>query len=202
MAAFSFLGAGYSLGSSGVGFYGDSAFGSSVAVGAYQGRTFMTNSVGTQEGYELPNVKYLNAASGILGQTGSGVHVLNIPNYLASLQIHFNHSSAVQLQNTSVRAYDRVSINNDPSGVTVFAAEIAHPSLSQLVQGSGTSLWQEIYGSGSILSLNDSPGPSGQYNNQSSAWSSTDHDYYLALSCSPDTISSKYFSLYVETEYF
>src|SRR5574337_1439970 len=91
------------LSGSGLGLYGDSGFGSSVSVGSYQGRTFITDSTGVIQGSEGYNIKYLNPGSGILGQTGSGLPLQNIPNYQASLNIRFTNGSAVQAQN--VKAY-------------------------------------------------------------------------------------------------
>ena len=54
-----------SLTGSGLGFYGSSGFGASVEVGAWQGRTYITNAAGTSQGPEADNVMFLNSASGI-----------------------------------------------------------------------------------------------------------------------------------------
>lgn len=189
------------LSGSGLGFYGSDGFGASVAVSEFQGRTFITNSAGTSQGPEVDTIKFLNSQSGIVGQAGTGIHINYIPNYQATLNIRFTHSTAVQTQNIEVRAYDRVSINNNPSGVTFYVFEAAHPNNSQASAGSGDTLWTQIYGSGSTLTLNNSPGISGLYNNGAGGWSDVQHDWYLGASASPDSIGSKLFALYVSLEY-
>lgn len=188
---------------SGLGFYGDSGFGASVAVGAYQGRTFVTNSNGNTNGWEANNIKYLNSGSGIIGQTGSGVGVANIPNSLATLNIRFTYDSAVKVQNAKCYFYDRVSINNNPSGVTVKAIEIIHPSLSQLEVGSGDTTWVTPAGTGITLDLAPSPGVSGFYagNGANSQWYDTRHDWFVGISASPNSIASKTFALWCSLEY-
>jgi hypothetical protein len=193
------------VGGSGLGFYGANGFGASVLVGEYQGRTYITNGAGTAQGPEGNNVKYLNSQSGILGQAGTGIHLKTIPNYQATLQIHFNHSSAVQTQNNKLYIYDRSSINNNPTGVICQTAELIHPNTVQALTGSGDAEWQNTFGSGSILSLCPSPGTSGQFagNGSNGGLASTDHDHYAAISASPSSIGSKtQFGLYVSMEYF
>lgn len=190
---------------SGLGFYGDAGFAASVPVSSWQGRSFITSANGTTQGAETDNVKYLNTSSGILGQTGSGVHIKNIPNYLASLQLRVLSDTAIQVTNGRLYGYDRVSILNAPSGVTLKAAELIHPSISQLVVGSGDDTWQTIAGTGSYLSLCPSPGPSGLFagNGSNSTMAATMHDWYVALSASPNSVGSKsQFGVFCEFEYF
>lgn len=192
------------LAGSGLGFYGDGGFAASISVGSYNGRTFITNSAGTAQGNECNNIKYLNSGSGIIGQAGSGVAVANIPNYLATMQLHFRNDTAVQVQNAVVRIYDRTNINNNASGVTTKMAELIHPSTSQLVVGSGDTVWLTPNGSGVTVSLAPSPGVSGFYagNGSNSTKTDVDHDWYLAISVSPDSIGSKtQFGLYASMEY-
>lgn len=181
------------LSGSGLGFYGDSGFGASVSVGSYQGRTFITNGAGTTQGPEADNVKYLNAGSGILGQAGTGIALTAIPNYQSTLNIRFTYDSAVKVQNAELRIYDRSNINNNASGVTTKVAEIIHPTDSQTNNGSGDTTWYTPGGSSVPVPLANSPGPSGQYagNGSNSLWSATQHDWYVAISASPDSIGSK-----------
>lgn len=186
---------------SGLGFYASGGFGYPVAVGEYQGRTFITSAAGTSQGPEVDNVKYLNEASGILGQTGSGIALTAIPNYQATLNIRFTHSSAVQVQNAELRIYDRSNVNNDPSGVLCQVAEIIHPDIVQDNNGSGDTSWINAHGSGVTVDLVDGPGVSGLSPNGAST-SETDHDWYVSLSASPSTIGSKtQFGLYISLEY-
>lgn len=206
MAAFSFLcnaPASFTinnLSGSGIGFY-SSTFGGSVAVSAYNDTTYVTNSTGTVQSVQTNNVKYLNTASGILNSASSGVHLLAIPNYLTTLNIHFNHTSAVKTQNTKLYIYDRSSINNPPSGVICKVAEVIHYNTVQGgLTGSGSSLWQSPVGS-SFMSLAAAPGTSGTSVNGPET-TSFDHDWYVCLSASPSSVGSKtQFGLYVETEY-
>lgn len=185
------------LSGSGLGFYGAS-FGASVAVGAYQDTTFVTDSNGTTNGGSADNVKWLHASSGQC--TSGSIHLHEIPNKDATLNIRFTNATAVKTQNTKLRIYDRVSINNDPSGVVCWAASIIHPWTATTPSGSGSLTWTQPRGSSVILSLTDSPGMSGLSPNGSNT-TETRHDYYVALSASPSTVGSKLFALYVSLEY-
>lgn len=188
-----------SLSGSGLGFYG-SAFGASVLVGEYQQTTFITNSNGTTQGPQVDNVKWLNSASGIVGSATSGIALTAIPNYLATLNIRFTHSSPVLVQNAVVRGYDRVSIDNAPTGVTLKGAYFVHPNNTQNNDGSGSTTWTTLAGSSTYLSLPASPGLSGLSPNGPST-SSVQHDYYIGLSASPNSVGSKSLGLYVSLEY-
>lgn len=200
-AEFSLMGPG-----SGLGFFGDDGFGDSVAVGEYQGRTYVTDGNGIIQGPECNNVKYYNAQSGILGQTGSGIHLRAIPNYQSTLNIRFTNASAVKVQNAKLRIYDRVNIYNPASGVTTKAAQICHPSFIQGLTGSGNSSWVTFNEASisSFLTMANSPGLSGQSicDGSGSVYAGTRHDWYVALSASPDSIGSKtQYGLYFSTEY-
>lgn len=185
---------------SGLGFYG-SAFGDSVNVGEYQATTFITDSNGTSQGPQVDNVKYLNSASGIVNSSSSGIPLISIPNYQATLNIRFTHSSAVRVQNAKARIFDRASINNPASGVTTKFAEIIHPNTTQLPTGSGDTTWHTPAGSSVVVDLVASPGTSGFSPNGIST-SDTQHDWYAAISASPDSIGSKtQYALYVSLEY-
>lgn len=189
------------LAGSGLGFYGDGGFGESVSVGSYQGRTFITNSNGTAQGPEVDNVKFLNSASGILGQSGSGIALTAIPNYQSTLNIRFTHTSAVKTQNAKLRIFDRSDINNAASGVTTKVAEIIHPDTVQNNNGSGDSSWHTPAGSSVIVDFVASPGESGQRPNGADTTDDI-HDWYSAVSASPDSVGSKtQFGLYFEVEF-
>ena len=182
-----------SLSGSGLGFYGSSGFGASVEVGAWQGRTYITNAAGTSQGPEADNVMFLNSASGIMGQVGTGIALTAMPNY---------QDTPIQVQNPVIRIYDRSNINNAPSGVTCKVAEIIHPGNTQANTGSGDTSWSTLQGSGTTLSLVESPGVSGLYANGAGGWTDTNHDWYLVISASPDSIGSKsQFGLYFSMEY-
>lgn len=190
------------LNGSGLGFYG-SSFGSSVAVGSYQDTTFITDANGTIQSEQVNNIKWMHPNSGSINGAAP-VSLLAIPNYLATLNIRFTHSTAVQVQNWRVYAYDRTSYNNLPSGVTTKIAELIHTDTVQNVNGSGDSSWVTNPGTGVVMYLAQSPGVSGIYagNGTSSTVSSTQHDTYLAISQSPDSIGSKQLNgIFVAIEY-
>lgn len=188
------------LSGSGLGFYG-ATFGQSVAVGEYQGTTYITNSAGTANGPQCDNVKYLNIGSGIVGSSSSGIPLTSIPNYQATLNPRFTHTSPVNVQNATWTFYDRNSTNNNPSGVTVKAAEIIHPNTSQAdIGGSGDTTWISPVGSSLVMDLVDSPGLSGLSPNGVGTVDMT-HDWYIAISVSPDSIGSKTFAGFLTCEY-
>lgn len=191
-----------SLQGSGLGFYGAAGFGASVRINEYQDRTYVTNSNGTQEGPELDNVKYTHPNSGIIGPGASGVSInlLNIPNYRATLNIRLTHGSAIQTQNAVVQIYDRVDPANPASGVRCQVAEIIHPETLQSVIGSGDSSWINASGDITTVPLISSPGTSGIRPDGSNT-TDTQHDWYLAISASPQNTGSKEFGLYFSCEY-
>lgn len=181
----------YNASNSGLGFYGDSGFGYSVAVGSYNGRTFITNSNGTIQGPEVDNVKYSSTSGVIWGQVGSGMLLTELPNYLSTLNIRFTHDSAVQIQNPKLYAFDRVNKDNFPSGVTFKAASIIHPTIDQTNNGSGDALWQTLStGSNLLTGMHTSPGMSGLSISGSNTMD-VRHDWYVALSLSPTSVGSK-----------
>lgn len=190
-------------GGSGLGFYGGGGFDYSVSVAAYQENTYVTDSDGVTEGPQANNVKYLDSGSGEI-PVGVQLPVIRIPNAKCTLNPRFTNDSAVQIQNAELRIYDRASINNPASGVTTRAYECLHPDTSTSVDGSGLTTWTTPAGSGTILSLADSPGVSGLAagNGSSSTASDTRHDWYVCLSARPDSIGSKtQYGLYVSLEY-
>jgi len=188
------------LAGSGLGFFG-AGFGFSVEVGTYQGTTFITDGNGVNQGPQADNVKWQNIGSGIVNSASSGIPLISIPNYQASLNPRFTHTSAVKTQNVKLRIYDRSSINNPAVGVTTKVAELIHPTLTQFPIGSGDTTWETPTGSSVIMSLVASPGMSGLRPNGAQTTADR-HDWYLALSASPDSIGSKTsYGLYVELEY-
>lgn len=180
------------LGGSGLGFYGVGSFGSSVNVASYQQRTFITDATGSMQGPEVNNVIYLNPGSGILGQSGSGIGLRSIPNYQATLNIRFNNDTACKTQNAKVMIFDRSNINNPASGVTTRVAQIIHPNPVQGPGGSGDTTWWNFTtaATGLAMPLVNSPGTSGFSPNGPNT-TDTQHDWFVALSASPDSIGSK-----------
>src|ERR1022692_4828019 len=116
MANVSFLVGGYgfpinNLSNSGLGFFGSAGFGNSVAVGAYQGSTYVTDGNGVNQGPEANNITWVHPNSGQV-QTGTILPLQNIPNYQSTLNINFTNSTACKLQNSKVFIYDRINQNS------------------------------------------------------------------------------------------
>lgn len=194
----------HNLAGSGLGFYGSAGFGASVEVNKWQGRTFITDATGTAQGPEANNVQFLNSQSGILGQTGSGIHLTHIPNGQASFELRFVNDVPVQVQNVQLRIYDRNNPNNPASGVTTALAQIIHPDPTQGAGGSGNALWVFPGGSGTVLNLAPSPGVSGLYagNGSDSTRPDTSHSWFVAASASPDQIGSiTQYGAYAQAEF-
>lgn len=194
---------------SGLGFYGTS-FGSAVGVSDFQDTTFLTNSVGTASGQGVSNTKpdendltkVYHAAFGL----GASVTLTRLQNKHAPINIRFEHSSAVALTNNKMRIYDRNSIDNPPTGVSCYLAEVIRPNTEAFSgsNGKGDTTWTHVYGSSVILNLTPSPGSGG-----TGAWvdpinggtGDTRHDLYVAIGATPTSIGSKLFAAYYSGEY-
>lgn len=188
------------LAGSGLGFFGDGGFGNSVAVDSWQDATYITNGAGTEEGSIVNNIKWVHAESG--QYSTANYNLDDIPNRLATLNIRFTHSSAVKCQNPKLRIYDRSNIANPPEGVTCKVAELVHPDGTQGAGGSGDTSWNEPSGTNEMSLTFQSPGISGEAPNGETETSDVRHDYYVAISASPDSVGSKTnFGLYFEVEY-
>jgi len=189
-----------SLAGSGLGFYGAS-FGTSVQVGQYQDSTYITSSDGSVQGPVANNTKKLATTSGVRWNDTFDTELTSIQNASGALNVRFTFDTPVKTQNAQLRVFDRVSKNNNPSGVTCYVGELIHPWEGWDCAGSGDATWVNAYGSGSYLDLVSSPGVDG--NRPSGAdTQATQHDWYVAISASPNSIGSKtQFGLYVELEY-
>lgn len=189
------------LNGSGLGFYG-STFGSSVAVGSYQDKTFVTNATGIIEGSVARNVKWTHANSGEANTVS--LNLQKIPNFESTLNVRFTNDTAVKATNVELRIYDGTDITAAASGLLPQVAEIIHVSTSQAVTGSGDSAWIQPSGDTVKVTMADSPGMSGLFaeNGTGSTESTVRHDWYCSLSASPTSIGSKTnFGLYFALEY-
>ena len=186
------------MGGSGIGFYG-SNFGFSVQVGSYQDTSFITDSTGAVENIQIDNNKWASS-SGVSINGGSENHLQELPNRLSTLNIRFTHSSSVKTQNAILYGHDRGNKNLEPSGLVFKAAEIIHPETTNSFTGSGDGSWTELKGSGQTLDLVASPGTSGLSPNGQNT-DDTRHDWYVALSPSPQKAGSKEFALTVDLEF-
>lgn len=136
---------------SGLGFYGAS-FGSSVQIGSYQDKTFITNSDGTTNGGNAYNFKFTAAASGIPDTDTSGIPLCRLNGHHRTLDINFDHTTPVLVQNVQLRIYDRTNINYPASGVNVKVAEVVN------FNGQAYSAWNSTPGSANTA--NDGVGTS------------------------------------------
>ena len=194
---------------SGLGFYGDLGFATPVALGEFQGRTFVTNPAGSVEGFECNNTKLcqtggwsgITGVSGVIvGQTGNGISLRNLPNYLATFNLRLVADSQVRAQNAKLTVFDGQSVARNPSGLNFYAAEITHSSRLQTEEGTGDPVWINVHGSTATLGLIDTPGASGLRPN-GDLTVDTRHDWYVAASCSPITPGDKQFAMLFEVDY-
>lgn len=170
-----------------VGFFGG-GFGLSIRVGEYNDNSYRTNENGTTDGGSLPNLKFANVSGAFVASEIVATELLEVDNDESTLRIRLNTDSAVATQNAEFRAYDKLSINSDPSGVAVRAAEIRKDNVS--VRGSGDTNWTLIAGSGTTLSLDDR------------TLAATQHDYFVGLTASPNSIGEKTnFAFYFQVEF-
>jgi hypothetical protein len=213
---------------SGLGFYGAS-YGISVPVSQYQDSTWVTNSNGTAvDAIPLNNVKFVHLESGNVNSTTTYA-LSGVPNIFAPLNIRFAHDEPVRVQNCKLRIFDRNDISRQASGVTTFVYEIRHPNPSPLVAGAlehreTDHEWYQEFDGVEIMTdyaLTSSPGVSGLntvvgdtlpatgtngYVNwttkEGTAHENERHDWYVALSASPQSIGSKTdYGLYFTCEY-
>lgn len=218
---------------SGLGFFGG-GFGISVPVNSYQDSTYVTNANGTASGIKCSNVKYSTDSSAYVQGEGVDTGLSGIPNIAAPLNIRFQHSEGVRVQNCRLRIFDRQDISKHASGVVTQVYEIRHPHPVMGVNfGSnngplkfrgvaGDHEWVQFSDGFAMadMTLTSGPGPSGlntssdeilatgdgtHFNYISKSGEScraTRHDWYIALSASPNSIGSKTdFGLYFTLEY-
>jgi len=194
--------------SSGLGFFGSSGFGSPIAIGEYNGRTFVTNDDGTVEGFECNNNKYLSPSSVVHGQTGSGLALQNLPNELSTINVRFTHNSPVYCQAVRLWVFDGSFTGTVPNkespteNMVFYAAEIRHTSrLQNTLSVYSDASWSDLSASGSnYIGLVDSPGTNGIRKGGFEQLSSR-HDWYVAFTCSPTQLGDREFGMTVELEY-
>ncbi len=194
---------------SGIGFYGPGGFDGPISIGLFNQRTFIANAAGDIQGFEANNNKYFAgpgwgtapaAVSGVIhGQTGSGIALISLPDRLATINLRFTHTSAVQVQNPKFIIFDGSNIENDPSGIIVYTAEIRHNSDVQNPIGLGDTVWQDTKGS-TVLDLISSPGTLGK-RPSGPVTSDTRHDWYIAVSVQPQTPNDKTWGLAITLEF-
>lgn len=162
-------------------------FGFSIRVGEFNNTNYVTNDNGTTNYGQCPNLRWANVSGAYVASETVGTELLQVDNSESTLRITLTTDSNVQTQNGAFRAFDRSNINNNPSGVTVYAAEINKPGVPR---GSGDIFWTVIAGSGSTLSLDNQMFASGV------------HRYYVGISVTPTSIGQKTnLAYYFESEF-
>ena len=125
---------------SGLGFYGAS-FGSSVQIGSFQDKTFVTNAAGTAQGPAARNLKYAGTpATGVYEGGGSGIPITKLNSGQRTFHINFDHTSHVNVQNCQLRIYDRENTDYPASGVVTKVCELVN------FDGKTTSAWTSSNG--------------------------------------------------------
>lgn len=176
-----------------LGFFGPAGFGDPLSIDEFNGRTFITDDDGSTEFVECDNCRKISSSDVVIGQTGTGIDIQNLPNYLSTINLRFTHQQDVLVQNARIIAVI-------PTGLDVYGAEIIHTSRLQTETGTGDTSWAAMGGSGQILNLTDSPATSG-LSPFGPATIDTRHDWYIALSASPTLPGDKQFSFQADLEY-
>ena len=153
--------------------FAGATFDSAITVGEYNDSTHVESSVGANDssGNTPNNVKFISQSGGTGGDSqadwGDGTEDLDaILDAECTLKINFSHDSAVAITNHVLYAYDGSVTTNGPTDVTFVAAE------------QGDTNWTAAEGSANALTITDSG-------------SSTSHDFFVAVSASPDTVGEK-----------
>ena len=170
--------------------------------------------------------------SGVSSNGAATIGLSGMPNYYAPLNVRFTHTEAVRVQNCKLRIFDRNDISKQASGVTTKVFECRHPQPNEAHNGQSGTLalrgasnygWTEFDPAEIMADLDftSSPGTSGLntsaadtlpsglddgsinwLTNAGSAHESTRHDWFIAMSASPDSIGSKtQYGLYFTLEY-
>jgi hypothetical protein len=160
-------------------FAGAGGFDSKINVDEYQDTTHVKTAGGTDksDGNTPNNVKFISQAAGGGGDSqadwGDGVEDLDqITDAEATLLINIADAGAFGIESQLFYAYQG-SPATPPTDVDVRAAEVGDTNFTQ------------AEGSGSALAIGDSG-------------SAMSHDIYIALSCSPESLSQKLFTFRYE----
>lgn len=148
--------------------FAKATFDSPVTITEYNDSTHVESSTGTDlsSGNSPKNSKYLTSSTvsinGGASESLSGVTTANSP-----LKINFNHTVSVITYDAVFYSYNGTTTTVAPTDVTFQAAE------------QGNSTWTNAEGSASAVQLADNTTPA------------TDHDFYLLVSASPDSVGEK-----------
>ena len=194
--------------SSGLGFFGDDGFNAPVAIGSYNGHTFVTDASGTVQNFECNNNKRNGASGVIYAQDSSGIALTNLPNELATINIRFTHGEPIYCQQAKLWVFDGTSTGGSANkeipaeNLTFYVAEIRHRSrLQSVLSAYSDAAWSNVSASGSnYIGVVNSPGLNGARDGGFDEFSSR-HDWYVALTCTPNQLGDKQFGMTFELEY-
>lgn len=153
--------------------FAGSVFGSAIFTTEYNDSTHVKAAGGANDssGNTPNNNKFISQAGGTGGDSqadwGDGTEDLDqITDAECALKINFADASSVAITDHYVYAYDGSTTTNPPTDVTFQIAE------------QGDANWTEAGGSAAALAVTDSG-------------AATSHDFYFAVSASPDTVGQK-----------
>jgi len=153
-------------------------FGSAITVAAYNDTTHVESNAAANDssGNSPHNTKYLTSTTMSLNGAGSA-NLSTLTTGNSPLKINFSHGSSVVTTGAIFYAYDGTTTTAVPTGVTFKAAE------------QGGSTWIGAGGSAAAVAVADDT-------------TATSHDYYFAISASPDSVGTKTaFKLRMELTY-
>lgn len=164
-------------------FAGAGGFDSKISVGQYNDTTHVESSVGANDSSaNTPNNnKFISQSGGTGGDSqadwGDDTEDLDaITDAECALKINFSDASSVVTEDAIFYAFDGTTTTTAPVGVTFQAAE------------SGDTNWTNAEGSAAALELDDQS-------------ASTSHDFFIAVSSSPESVGAKDFAVRVELTY-
>tara|TARA_B100001094_G_C18104653_1_gene757696 strand:+ start:641 stop:1408 length:768 start_codon:yes stop_codon:yes gene_type:complete len=159
---------------SGLGFFATAGFGYPVPVDETQGSTFVTDQDGANPGQQINNNQYpvgeTSEASKVkVNGVSTPKNLSALNNNEATLNIRFEHTSAVRASQPKIIIYDRSSITAHATDVVTYVFEVRKPATTTTAnlshRAKSTNEWTSfdpaVGGSPSALTLTQSPGPSG-----------------------------------------
>jgi hypothetical protein len=185
------------IGGYGLGFFGAQGSGSVVQIGEWQKTTYIVD--GDVPVSQVNNITYHGSTSGIV-EGSVPLLLTHIPNYQATLNIRFTPENPARVVNARCSLFDGITETEAPHGWTARIAEIAHTSAIQGAGGRGDTSWH-VASTGEYVDLWDNPGPGGANVARYAMSGETSHDWFVAISVSPDQVGSRHAGLYVYLEY-
>ena len=158
--------------------FSGSTFGSAITVASWNDGTFAGNGdPGTTQG-TMNNNKYLT--SNTISINGGGSEALNDTNLTANectVKVNFSHGSAVTTSTAYFYCYDGTTTTTEAVGVDVYAFE----------RGVSATAWTSVNDDSGNVGGNNS----GERLSLADQTSATSHDYYVAISVSPESVGAK-----------